>query len=137
MATALSGHADSKHAHARPWAWHPASRPTQEPLRTVAAMRFFVRRRLIGAGVTLAALGGVWLWAERLRVRLESPSFFTGWLLLASLGLLALFQVRKKLPAPPLGSAAAWMQIHIYTGLATAGLYLIHTPLRWPNGVLE
>jgi hypothetical protein len=100
-------------------------------------MRSFVRRRLIGAGVALAALGGVWLLAERLRVRLESPSFFTGWLLLGSLGFLALFQVRKKLPAPPLGTAAAWMQVHIYTGLATAGLYLIHTPRFWPNGVLE
>jgi hypothetical protein len=100
-------------------------------------MRFFVRRRLIGAGVTLAALGGVWLWAERLRVRLESPSYFTGWLLLGSLGFLALFQARKKLPAPPLGSAAAWMQVHIYMGLWTAGLYLIHTPWRWPNGLLE
>jgi hypothetical protein len=29
------------------------------------------------------------------------------------------------------------MQTHIYTGLATAGVYLIHTPWRWPNGNLE
>jgi hypothetical protein len=100
-------------------------------------MRYFVRRRLIGAGVALAALGGVWLWAERLRVRLEPPSFFTGWLLLGSLAFLSLFQVRKKLPAPPLGTAAGWMQVHIYTGLATAGLYLVHTPRFWPNGALE
>jgi hypothetical protein len=100
-------------------------------------MRYFVRRRLIGAGVTLAALGAVWLWAERLRMRLESPSYFTGWALLGALAFLALFQARKKLPAPPLGNAAAWMQAHIYTGLATAGLYFIHTPSRWPNGALE
>jgi len=100
-------------------------------------MRFFARRRLVGTAITLAALGGVWLWAERMERRLESSSYFTGWLLLASVVFLALFQVRKKLPMPPLGSAAAWLQTHIYVGLATAGLFLLHTPLRWPNGNLE
>jgi hypothetical protein len=100
-------------------------------------MRYFVRRRLLGAAIMLSALGGVWLWAERMRTRLESPSYFTGWLLLGSLVFLALFQVRKKIPAPPLGGAATWLQLHIYTGLGTAGLYAIHTPLRWPNGKLE
>lgn len=100
-------------------------------------MRFFARRRLIGTAVTLAALGGVWLWAERIENRLESSSYFTGWLLLGSLLFLALFQVRKKLPAPPLGSAAMWMQVHIYTGIGSAGVFLMHTPWRWPNGKLE
>jgi hypothetical protein len=100
-------------------------------------MRYFARRRLIGAAITLAVLGGIWQWAERLRLRLESPCYFTGWTLLASLIFLALFQWRKKVPAPPLGSAAAWLQCHIYTGLGTGGLYLIHTPWRVPNGRLE
>jgi hypothetical protein len=100
-------------------------------------MKFFARRRLINSAVTLAALGGVWLWVEHLEATLRRSSFFTGWLLLGALLLLALFQVRKKLPAPPLGSSAAWMQLHIYTGLATAGLFLMHAPWRWPNGKLE
>jgi hypothetical protein len=100
-------------------------------------MRFFVRRRLVNSAVTLAALGGVWLWVEHLEATLQRSSFFTGWLLLGALLFLALFQVRKKLPAPPLGSSAAWMQMHIYTGLATAGLLLMHVPWRWPNGKLE
>lgn len=100
-------------------------------------MRYFARRRLIGAAITLAVLGGVWLWAERMRLRLESPSYFTGWTLLGALVFLALFQWRKKWPAPSLGSAATWLQCHIYTGLGTAGLYLIHTPWRIPDGRLE
>ena len=91
----------------------------------------------MGTAVTVAALGGVWLWTERIERRLESSSYFTGWLLFGSLIFLALFQVRKKLPMPPLGSAAAWLQVHIYTGLATAGLFVFHTPWRWPNGKLE
>ena len=100
-------------------------------------MRFFARRRLLGSVITLAALAGVWLWAERMHRRLESSSYFTGWLLLASLFFLALFQLRKKLPMPPLGSAATWLQVHIYVGLATVGLFALHTPWRWPNGNLE
>jgi hypothetical protein len=29
------------------------------------------------------------------------------------------------------------MQAHLYVGLGTAGLYLMHAPFRWPNGVFE
>jgi hypothetical protein len=100
-------------------------------------MRHFARRRWIGAAATIAALVLIWLRAEQLRNRLESPNFFTGWLLLGALAFLALYQARKKLPAPPLGSAALWMQVHIYVGLGTAGLYALHVPWRWPNGNLE
>jgi hypothetical protein len=100
-------------------------------------MTFFARRRLIGSAATLAALGCVWWWAQRLENSLRSPSFFTGWTLLAAIVFLAALQLRKKLPAPPLGSAALWMQAHIYTGLATAGLFAMHVSLRWPTGWLE
>jgi hypothetical protein len=100
-------------------------------------MSFFARRRLVFSAATLAALGGAWWWADRLENRLESSSYFTGWLLLGAVLFLAAFQVRKKLPAPPLGSAALWMQLHIYTGLGTAGLFALHAGVRWPTGVLE
>jgi hypothetical protein len=100
-------------------------------------MTFFARRRWIGVAAMLAGLAAVSWWTRCLQYRLESSSFFTGWLLMGSLLLLSLYTVRKKLPAPPLGSSAAWLQVHIYTGLATAGLYLLHTPWRWPNGPLE
>jgi hypothetical protein len=100
-------------------------------------MRFFVRRRMMGVAAMLSALVIVWLRTEQLRNRLESPSFFTGWLLVGALAFLALFQLRKKLPAPPLGSAATWLQVHIYVGLATAGLYALHTSWRLPSGRLE
>jgi hypothetical protein len=100
-------------------------------------MRFFARRRLVNSAATLAALGAVWWWAERLEARLRPSSFFTGWTLLAAIVFLAAFQLRKKIPAPPLGCAAAWTQAHIYTGLATACLFAMHASLRWPTGALE
>lgn len=101
------------------------------------SMKFFVRRRLVNSTLTIAALAATWWWAQRLEDALRSSSFFTGWLLLGAIVFLAAFNVRKKLPAPPLGSGAAWMQLHIYAGLATAGLYAMHAPVRWPGGVLE
>jgi hypothetical protein len=56
---------------------------------------------------------------------------------LGTIAFLASFQWRKKLPAPPLGSAATWLQLHIYAGIGTAGLYALHASFRWPSGVLE
>lgn len=104
---------------------------------TCHPMRFFPRRRLINAAITLAALALVWVGTAWLENRLRPTSFLTGWLLLAALAFLGLFQVRKKLPAPPLGSSAAWLQAHIYAGLGSAGVFLLHTHARWPHGVLE
>jgi hypothetical protein len=100
-------------------------------------MRFFARRRLVNSAAMLAALAAAWLWSRRLEHGLQSSSFFTGWLMLGTLVFLASMQLRKKLPAPPLGSATMWLQAHIYVGLATAGLFAMHARLRWPDGVLE
>lgn len=100
-------------------------------------MKFFARRRIVNSALTLTALAGAWWWAQRLDATLQSSSFFTGWLLLGTIVFLALLNVRKKLPAPPLGSAAAWLQAHVYVGLGTAGLFAMHAGLHWPTGVLE
>jgi hypothetical protein len=100
-------------------------------------MTFFVRRRIANAAVMLAALGGVWGYARRLEASLHSSSFFSGWVLLGAMVFLAAFSLRKKLPAPPLGSAAAWLQVHIYIGIGSAGLFLMHVGWRWPGGWFE
>jgi hypothetical protein len=100
-------------------------------------MKFFARRRLVNSAATLAALATTWWWAQRQEAALRPSSFFVGWMLLGVIAFLAAFNLRKKVPAPPLGSGAAWMQAHIYAGLASAGLYAMHTSLRWPSGVLD
>jgi len=61
----------------------------------------------------------------------------TGWLLLLSCLLLALFNVRKKLPFLRLARASAWLQLHTYLGLAVIPLFLFHVGFRWPTGGLE
>jgi hypothetical protein len=68
---------------------------------------------------------------------LSSSSFTTGYLLLAAILFLALFNVRKKLPFLPLGSSTAWLQWHLYVGLGSTCLFALHIQPGWPNGVLE
>ena len=69
--------------------------------------------------------------------RLGNPAPVTGYLLMAALVLLACYGVRKKLPFLPLGSAASWLQFHIYLSLGSIGIFLLHLRSPIPHGVLE
>jgi len=66
--------------------------------------------------------------------RIDSPA---GWLLLGLMLLLTLYNLRKKLPMLPLGTATHWLQFHIYAGLLTVVLFVLHIEMRIPNGILE
>ena len=61
----------------------------------------------------------------------------TGWLLLVLVVGLALYNVRKKFPFLPLGSVATWLQIHIYLGLLSGILFLLHLQWQLPSGIFE
>ncbi|HMO16077.1 MAG TPA: hypothetical protein PKD64_18480 [Pirellulaceae bacterium] len=62
-------------------------------------------------------------------------SFLTGYVLWLSLIFLTLFNLRKKLTMlPKLGSAAFWMQAHIYVGLGTFAVFGLHVGWRFPTG---
>lgn len=100
-------------------------------------MKARVRRRLVNGGLAVAATllaVGVWL---SYSLSLHDASFVTGWLLLALLVALTLFNARKKLPFLPVLSASAWLQAHVYVGLVTAAVFLLHVDFRVPNGPLE
>ncbi|MDB6037934.1 MAG: hypothetical protein JWM99_1775 [Verrucomicrobiales bacterium] len=64
-------------------------------------------------------------------------AFISGWLLFAIMVILAGYNVWKKLPFLPLGSSEGWLQFHIYSGLFSVTVYLIHTRFHWPAGVFE
>jgi len=68
---------------------------------------------------------------------LRDASFVNGWMLLALMVFLALFNARKKLPMLPLLNASTWLQVHVYVGLLAAVLFLLHTRLRLPGGAVE
>ena len=83
------------------------------------------------------AVAAVWLWTRAQERSLGPSAFSTGYLLLAAVLFLALYNVRKKLPFLPLGSSAAWLQWHLYVGIGSVGVFALHAGIRWPTGVLN
>jgi len=57
--------------------------------------------------------------------------------MLAAVGFLALYNLRKKLPFLPLGSSTAWLQWHLYVGMGSVGIFAMHAGPSIPNGILE
>jgi len=73
-----------------------------------------------------------------LQQNLRHSSHWSGYVLIASLFFLAAFNLRKKLPfLPMLGSAAMWMQVHIYVALSTFLMFGFHVAWKIPNGMFE
>ena len=68
---------------------------------------------------------------------LRPDGFFSVWVLLGLIVFLAIYNVRKTLPFLPLGSSAAWLQVHIYCGFLTFLLFAIHVRFSVPNGIFE
>jgi hypothetical protein len=102
-----------------------------EPLMT------FAKRRWRNGFVTLLAGAGLVAWCTAYDVALYQPAFLTGWLLLAVVLVLTLYNGRKKLSMVPLGTAASWLQWHIYLGLLAVLVFALHIEWSLPNGILE
>ncbi len=71
------------------------------------------------------------------RASLHNPQTLDGWLLVIVILALALFNVRKKIPVLPLLSAAAWLEIHAYLGIASVVIFVIHAGILPPEGEFE
>jgi hypothetical protein len=92
-------------------------------------------RNLLWMGLGLALFS---LAVRYLDDNLYGSSSFSGWFLTASIVVLAAFHWRKKVPVlAVLGSAAGWMQFHIYLGLSTFVLFGWHVHWTLPGGKLE
>ena len=69
---------------------------------------------------------------------LFQEQFLSGWILFASVLILTAYNARKKITMLPIGSAASWLQVHIYLGLLSVLLFLLHIipggrdPWSWP-----
>jgi hypothetical protein len=100
-------------------------------------MSRFGRQSLAGTFLLLLASAGALLAHRRWNETLPKYAYLSGWVLLAFMILLALYNVRKRLPFLRLGSSEAWLQIHIYAGFFTVVLFLIHLGFRVPTGWFE
>lgn len=97
----------------------------------------FAQRRLRNISLAWLAGGLIVLTDHLYRISLRDPAFFNGWILFGGMVFLTLLNLRKKVPVPPLLSAAAWLQIHVYGGVLCVVLFLVHSSFRLPNGLFE
>lgn len=89
-------------------------------------------------GIAVLALSfAVVLIYESYGVSLMRSQYLTGWTLLSLVIFLALYNVRKKLPFLPLGSASGWFRAHLLAGWFCVLFFLIHVEMRLPNGPVE
>lgn len=94
-------------------------------------------RRWMNVGLTLA-VAVVLLGAHALlQVGLHRVEMYSGWLLLTLLLVLTFFNLRKWLTTIPVGRSSLWTQVHVYAGLVSIAVFLLHTGGRLPNGRLE
>jgi hypothetical protein len=100
-------------------------------------MQTFAKRRRSALILTLlfAGLLVVYLWAYS--QRLSRSEFVSGWILFSVMLVLTAYNLRKKLPFFPLLRSSTWLQIHLYLGLLTIVIFLMHVGFRVPNGWLE
>ena len=100
---------------------------------TPHATRWLRNRALLG----LAALTLIFLYIRVPALDRQNAALLTGWLLVAAVLSLVLFNLRKKLPFIPLFTAASWLQFHAYVGVLAAGVFLLHTGGRIPGGAFD
>ena len=94
-------------------------------------------RRRFNVALTVLVGAGLILVFTVTDASLYQGAFLTGWVLLAVMAFLALFNVRKKVTLLPLGSASAWLQLHIYAGWLVIVIFGEHVGWRVPTGWLE
>jgi len=100
-------------------------------------MKGFLRRRLLWSslllGASIAAVSAFVLWASTM----SRAAFLTGWLLFGVMLLLTSYNWFKKIPYLPLGRSEVWLEFHLYAGVFTGVLFLLHVRGRWPTGWFE
>jgi hypothetical protein len=101
------------------------------------AMSRFGRQSIIGSALLLLASAAAVMAHRRWSEQLPNYAYLSGWVLMAMMVLLALYNMRKRLPFLSLGSSEAWLQVHIYAGFFTVTLFLIHLNFRMPTGRFE
>lgn len=100
-------------------------------------VRSFLKRRIRNSGLLMVALALIWLWVRARERNLQPAAHATGYIMIAVVFFLALYNIRKKVSFLPLGTSSTWLQWHVYVGLGSIGVFTLHTGLYWPTGVVE
>jgi hypothetical protein len=63
-------------------------------------------------------------------------AYLSGWVLFAVMLFLTFYNLRKRVPFLRIGSSRFWMQLHLYVGILSGVLFLLHIGWSWPSGPL-
>lgn len=102
-----------------------------------ASLTRFTRRRVRNTALVAAATLLLVVITQLAESTLHDIRFVTGWSLFGLIVALALFDLRRRIPVLPLGSASDWEQVHIYGGWFAVAVFLTHTGAGLPDGPLE
>lgn len=100
-------------------------------------MSYFIRRRSVGILLAAGAILLVLILAAAAYGNIGATGHASGWILGALIVFLAFYNVRKAVPFLPMGSSAAWLQIHIYIGFVTLAVFAVHIRGTTPTGIFE
>lgn len=64
-------------------------------------------------------------------------AYLSGWVLFAAMLFLTFFNLRKRIPFLRFGSTSFWMQLHLYVGVFSGALFLVHIGWSWPAGIFH
>lgn len=97
-------------------------------------MMRFSHQRWFGLTVFLILSVGI-LWLQlQYAGKIAHLAYLSGWALLGVFLLLTVYNGRKKLSFLPLLTSEQWLQFHIYAGLLTGVLFVVHISFRMPSG---
>lgn len=96
-------------------------------------MRFSQQRALGLLLFVVFSAAIVWTY-QNFAAEIRGMSYLTGWALFGVMILLTVYNGRKKIPFLPVLSSESWLQFHIYAGLLTGTLFLVHVAFRVPTG---
>ncbi len=91
------------------------------------------RRHLRNSLITAAVVALVWLSVRIVELDLQNSAYTSGWVLIACITLLMAYQIRKKIRTLPIGSNAAWLQLHLYVGVLTIIVFSLHIDWSLPR----
>lgn len=91
--------------------------------------------RKISSGVWLTFLCVVGLLAAYF---IHAPSYprhayLSGWVLFALMLILTFYNLRKRVPFLRLGSSNFWLRLHLFLGIFSGALFLVHMGWTWPT----
>ena len=97
----------------------------------------FAIRRWRNITITMTAAIALAFLMQAVDTALYQVTFLTGWLLFGAILFLTLYRVRKSVTMLPIGSAASWLQFHVYLGVLSIVLFALHIGWRVPDGGME